>query len=267
MKNLCLFSLILLFFFAGCQSESDRDHVAMPDHTEVSRAAASSSESLDASEPVNKLIKEGRVNFRTDDINVTRATINAAVDEFDAYISADREQQRSDRLTATVVIRVPAEHFDRFLASATHGVGGFESKEINVRDVTEEFVDAGARLKTKKELEVRLVNLLDRANSVSEIVEVEGQLGALRSDIESIEGRLQYLNDRVRFSTLTLSFYQVQAESTYTLSFIDGFKNGWGLFVEFLFLLVNLWPFILIGIGTVFGVKYYRKSALNKVHE
>lgn len=242
----------------------DRDHVAMPDHTEVSRAAASSSESLDASKPVDKLIKEGRVSFRTDDINVTRESITAALYEYDAYISSDREQQRSDRVTATVVIRVPADSFDRFLASATHGVGEFASKEINVRDVTEEFVDAEARLRTKRELELRYVNLLDRANSVTEILEVEGQLGALRSDIESIEGRLQYLNDRVQFSTLTLSFYQVQAESTYTLSFIDGFKNGWGFFVEFLFLLVNLWPFIVMMVGSVAGFKYYRKRKATK---
>lgn len=259
MKNLYLFSLILFLFTAGCQSEFDGDYVAMPDHAEVSRTAMSSSESLETAEPSLKLIKEGRVHFRTDDIKVTRETINAAVDEFDAYISSDREQQRSDRVTATLVMRVPAESFDRFLASATLGVGQFDNKEIEVRDVTEEFVDVEARLRTKKELEVRFVNLLDRANTVTEIVEVERQLGNVRSEIESIEGRLQYLRDRVQFSTLTMSFYKTKPESSYTLSFIDGFKNGWGLFVEFIFLLVNLWPFILIIIGSVVGIKYYRK--------
>ncbi len=264
MKKLHLFSFILIFTIAGCQSEFDGDPVAMPDHTEVTRAAASSSESLETSEPGMKKIKEGRVHFRTDDISVTRQTIHAAVDEYDAYVSSDREQQRSDRVTASIVIRVPAEHFDRFLASSTLGVGEFDSKEVNVRDVTEEFVDAGARLKTKRELETRYISLLDRANSVSEIVEVESQLGQVRAEIESIEGRLQYLRDRVQFSTLTLSFYKVQAESSYTLSFMDGFKNGWGLFVEFLFILVNLWPFILIIIGSVAGFRYYRKRKPNK---
>jgi hypothetical protein len=259
MKKLQLLSFILIFFIAGCQSELDRDHVAMPDHTEVTRVAASASDSFEPSETAVKMIKEGRVHFRTDDISVTRQTIHAAMDEYDAYISSDREQQRSDRVTATIVIRVPAEHFDRFLASATLGVGEFDSKEIDVRDVTEEFVDAGARLKTKRELETRYISLLDRANTVSEIVEVERQLGQVRAEIESIEGRLQYLRDRVQFSTLTLSFYKVQAVSSYTLSFIDGFKNGWGLFVEFLFILVNLWPFILMIIGSVTGFKYYRK--------
>ena len=257
--TLCILSTLVLFI-NGCQSEFAGDPVAMPDHTEVTRAAASASESFEPSETAVKMIKEGRVHFRTDDISVTRQIINTALEEYDAYISSDREQQLSDRVSATIVIRVPAEHFDRFLASATHGVGEFDSKEINVRDVTEEFIDAEARLKTKRELETRYISLLDRANSLTEIVEVERELGQIRADIESVEGRLQYLRDRVQFSTLTLSFYEVKAESSFTISFRDGFKNGWGLFVEFLFILVNLWPFILIAAVSLVGFKYYKNS-------
>ena len=51
------------------------------------------------------------------------------------------------------------------------------------------------------------MKILESATTVSDMLEIEQQLGYLRSDIESIEGRLRYLKDQVRFSTLTIKFY------------------------------------------------------------
>ena len=73
---------------------------------------------------------------------------------------------------------------------------------IDSQDVTEEYIDITARLKTKKELEARYLELLKKANKVEEIVSIEKEIGNLRSDIESIEGRLRYINNAVAYSTL-----------------------------------------------------------------
>lgn len=145
-----IFTLLLLFF-SGCHSEyGDSNYAAMPmpDYAEVSLAEITSSQSLETVERGSKLIKEGRVSFQTDNIGQARELIFRAVEEYQAYVSSDREQQGSNRVTATMVIRMLAENFDEFLAAATHGVGQFENKVIEVIDVTEEFVDVEARLKT-----------------------------------------------------------------------------------------------------------------------
>jgi len=91
-------------------------------------------------------------------------------------------------------------------------------------------------------------------------LEIEKQIGQLRSHIESIEGRLKYLQDRVSFSTLTMTFYEtIQNKTEFRQKFKNGFINGWDNLIWFFVVLINIWPFILIGLGLIFGIRLYRK--------
>ena len=207
-----------------------------------------------------KLIKEGRVDFETNDINSTRALIFESIEKYNGYASSDKEYKSTGRLSNTIIIRVPAKNFDLLLSDATKGVTKFDNKNIEVNDVTEEFLDIQAQLKTKKELEIRYLELLKRANSVTEMLEVEKQIGLLRSEIESVEGRLKYLESKVSLSTLTMSFYQtVPYENEFGKELKDGFINGWDNLILFFVFLTNIWPFILLVIGLIFGFRMWRK--------
>jgi len=207
-----------------------------------------------------KLIKEGHVEFETQSIKVSRQTIFEAAEKYKGYISSDQEFNIPGRQSNTVVIRVPANNFDNLLAEATIGVEKFERKDINVKDVTEEFLDVQARLKTKKELENRFLALLKEAKNVTELLEIEKQIGQLRSEIESIEGRLKYLESRISLSTLTLSFYQTVSDQTvFGQQFKNGFKSGWENLIWFFVFLTHIWPFIFIGLGIGLGVTIYKR--------
>ena len=132
-------------------------------------------------------------------------------------------------------------------------------------DVTEEFLDIQARLKTKKELEYRYLALLKQAKDVSDILEIEEKMGQLRSDIESIEGRMKYLQSQVRFSTLTVSFYETVPNSvSFGNKFKYGFKNGWENLIWFFVGLINIWPFIIIIAGSIWGLIVYRRNRREK---
>ena len=208
-----------------------------------------------------KLIKEGRVEFETASLSATRKTIFEAVKKYEAYVSSDQEFKSPGRTSNTLIIRVPERHFDNLLSEATQGVDKFESKEINVKDVTEEFLDIQARLKTKKELEQRYLELLKQAKNVTEMLEIEKQIGQLRTEIESIEGRLNYLQDRVSFSTLTMTFYEnIPYETEFGQKFKKGFKNGWDNLIWFFVALTNIWTFLLIGLGLLIGIKLIRRK-------
>lgn len=207
-----------------------------------------------------KLIKDGKVKFETDDINLTRRLIFESIEKYNGYTSSDNEYNSIGRISNTIIIRVPAKNFDLLLSDATKGIAKFDSKNIEVKDITEEFLDIEARLKTKKELENRYLDILKKANSVTDMLEVEEQLGQLRSEIESIEGRLKYLENNVSFSTLTISIYQnISNETGLANDFKNGFTNGWNILTWSLIFLINIWPFILIGIGFVVGIKMWRK--------
>lgn len=263
MKYLTNFlGLIILLTLFGCAKNRDSAIFEMADEEMVAPTTEQVIDETDETvEKVErKLIKEGRVEFETNDLNSTRKTIFEAVKKYKGYVSSDQEFNSPGRKSNTVIIRVPADNFDNLLSEATQGVKRFESKEINVKDVTEEFLDIQARLKTKKELEQRFIDLLKVAKNVTEILEIEKQIGELRSDIESIEGRLKYLQNRVSFSTLTMTFYEtIPNETEFGQKFKNGLRNGWDNLIWLFVGLTNIWSFILIAIALVFGVRVYRK--------
>ena len=208
-----------------------------------------------------KLIREGWIEFETDQIDSARNRINLAVKKYNAYISNEREGLEYDRFSVQLAIRIPSKNFDAFLSEATRGVEKFDDKHISVKDVTEEFLDQEARLKTKKELENRYLQLLDKAKTVKEILEIEKELATLRADIESAEGRLKYLSNQVSFSTLQVRFYKlIPEETSYGNKFSDGFINGWNNLVLFFIGLINIWPFILLIITGIVLYKYIKRA-------
>ncbi len=252
-----IFGLLILISVLGCNSKDENLSYAMVDEEMVEANPKEKHEI----EFERKLIKEGSIEFETLDITSTRKTIFETIEKYEGYISSDQEYKSSERITNTIIIRVPAKNFDNLLKGATKGIPKFDYKEIEVKDVTEEFLDVQARLNTKKELENRYLELLKKANSVTEILEVEKQIGELRSDIESVEGRLKYLENNVSFSTLTMTFYQKEPNETeFGNKFKSGFKTGWDNLIWFFVFLTNMWTFILIGIALILGIRIWRKK-------
>jgi hypothetical protein len=106
-----------------------------------------------------KLIKNGTVEFRTESIQKTRENIMISLEKYDGYVADDNEYKSPGRTTNTLTVRVPAKDFDQFLNEATTGVKKFDSKSVNVQDVTEEFVDIQARLKNQKRIGSALLRI------------------------------------------------------------------------------------------------------------
>ena len=168
--------LVLLLIFGCAKNESISKSMA----GEKTIAAQSVVPKLNVE---RKLVKEGSVAFETDDINATRKIIFERIKKYKAYVSSDREYKTIGEVSNTINIRIPAKNFDLLLNDVIKGVTKIDSKDIEVKDVTETFLDIQARLKTKKELENSYLELLKKTNSVTEILEIEKQVGQLRSEI------------------------------------------------------------------------------------
>ena len=212
-----------------------------------------------------KIIKEGNLRFETNDLAATYSQIQNAVKSQNATIQNDTEGKDYGSVFRKLIIRVPSKNFDLFLKEITKGVTYFDNKEISSQDVTAEFIDIEARLKAKKNLENRYLELLKKANKVSEMLEIEGQLSAVREEIEAKEGQLNYMQNRVSFSTITVEFYKPMAgESGATVSYgmkiwnaiVSGFNSISSWFIN----LLSIWPFIIIVITIVFLVRKKIKS-------
>ena len=263
---LLILSTSALLCFFSCQQPSPSDSLAYEQLGDQMVPEPVDEMELDQDQepqhaPVErKLIKEGYVTFETQQVDSTRSRILAAVQTHKGYISSDQSSNYAQRISHTLIIRVPADKFDQLLADIAKGVDHFDDKNISVRDVTEEFLDISARLKTKKELENRFTVLLQKANTVSEILSIEREIGNLRAEIESIEGRLKYLENQVGLSTLHITFYETIAKRTaFGKKFIEGFRQGWDNLIWFLIGLVNVWPFLLLIPLLIWGIRKLRR--------
>ena len=259
-KLINIFAIILLISFLGCKNY-DEDSKSMN-----LGELRMDDDQLAINEPNNeiqierKLIKNGEVEFESENLTETRKNIFKTIKKFNGYSSSDNEYKNSNEISNSITIRVPSENFDNLLNEITVGVTKFDRKEITIKDVTAEFLDIEARLKTKKELENRYLEILKKANTVTEILEVEKQIGGLRSEIESIEGRLKFLNSQISFSTLNIRIYETISNQTeFGKKFKNGFKNGWENLILFFVFLVNVWPFILIILGILILIRIWRK--------
>lgn len=260
-------TFIFLLVILGCDNNRpvsepmNTGSLRLEDAEQAMNSSPSRLQPKQAGEIERKFIRNGQIDFETEDINKTRERIFSAIKNSGGYISSENEYKNPYEISTTISIRVPADNFDKLIAEITYGVKRFDRKEIYVQDVTEEFIDIEARLKTKRELENKYLEILKRANSVSEILEVEKQIGELRSEIESFEGRLKFLNDQVSLSTLTVRIYEPLSKHTeFGKKFIDGFKNGWDNLILFFVLLVNIWPFIIIIIAILIFFRVWKRK-------
>lgn len=217
--------------------------------------------SVEVSTVERKLIKQGDIEFETNDLGKTRNTILSAIKKYNGYLASEKVNNYDSEKSISLEVRIPSDDFDKFLSESTKGIKDFDKKDIEVRDVTEEFLDVQARLKTKKELENRYTELLKMAHNVTEILEIEREIGTLRADIESIEGRLNYLKNQVGYSTLNIRFYQkLDSDIGFGADVIDAFANGWAGLVMFVIVIINLWPFIIIVSGIIITLVFYRRK-------
>lgn len=208
------------------------------------------------------LIRTGNLDMKVKDVKATKAEIEKIVTALNGYIASENESNYGDRIQYMQTIRVPTNGFDELIKKVEALGESTENKNINTQDVTEEFIDVEARLKTKKELEARYLELLKQAKSVADIISIEGQLNQVRAEIESMEGRLKYLKSQVSYSTLTVNYYEpIGAEFGFFGKVKESVGNGWQNLLSFFIGVINVWPFVLVAIGLVFWWLRRRRKA------
>lgn len=108
----------------------------------------------------------------------------------------------------SIVIRVPAEKFDQAVA-ALEKIGVVFARDIGAQDVTERYVDLQIRLDNAKALLKKLLELLEKARTVKEAMEVEKEIARVRTEVEGLTGKLNRLKSQVAFATITALFQTV----------------------------------------------------------
>jgi hypothetical protein len=143
-----------------------------------------------------------RLQVRRDTLRDVVADVTAVAGRQGGFvISTDVTGQRAR--SGVLVIRVPAERFEQALDELSE-MGKVTRESVSGQEVGQEFIDLEARLRNWRAQEIVLLQLMDRAQTVTETIRVQRELQQVQLEIERIRGRLGYLEDQTSMSTITV---------------------------------------------------------------
>ncbi|MGW3956318.1 DUF4349 domain-containing protein [Streptomyces sp. NPDC004752] len=136
-----------------------------------------------------------------------------------------------------VVLRVPTGAYDEVIADL-QGTGKLISRTARAEDVTDQVVDVNSRIASQRASVSRIRELMDRADRLSDVVTLEGELSSREADLESLLAQQASLKDRTSLATITLTLSEAPARQNAreddAPGFLDAVTSGWHVFVTML---------------------------------
>ncbi|PYI59045.1 MAG: hypothetical protein DMC59_06835, partial [Verrucomicrobia bacterium] len=150
-----------------------------------------------------KLIRNATVQLEIGSFDDAVQKITAFANEEHGYVATtDSQKQANGKLRGEVVVKVLPENLDRFLQKI-RGLGELKNQTLGTEDVTKAYFDTDSRLKNAHVMEQRLIDMLKtKTGKVSDLLQVEKELGRVREEIEKMQGELKYWDSQVQFATV-----------------------------------------------------------------
>lgn len=164
-----------------------------------------------------KLIRRVSIEAQTKDMDTLLPQIEAQVHTLGGYLesrevysgSNDFSQWRNARLT----IRIPSDKADQFLSEIDAAANVLSLNET-LTDVTLDYIATESRINALRAEQDRLLELLDQAKSLSEVLEIEARLTDVIGELESVESQKRLYDNQIDYTSIQLSVRQVTELST-----------------------------------------------------
>ncbi len=150
--------------------------------------------------------------------------------------------------------RVPSERLDQSIQEIS-SLGEVTQSDTSVQDVTDQYVDLDARIRSKELEEQRLLTILGNANTVGELLQVEGELSRVRSDIETLKGRQNVLEKSSSLSFLSVSVVEEGARKREPSPWREVWKAFLDAWHNLLVFLAKVAPAIIVVAAAYFIVR------------
>lgn len=159
-----------------------------------------------AAEVDQKIIRTGFLELEVKSVDEAKASILALADGNGGYVQDSNVSERADGTHyGTVSVRVPSVAFDATMAGIKEFATAVTSESSQAQDVTEQYTDLEAQLRNAQAQEAEYLKILTKANTVDEILNVQSYLSNVRYQIESLQGRIQYLSNVTSYSTISVN--------------------------------------------------------------
>lgn len=219
-----------------------------------------------------KLARTASMKLRVKDIDEAAADARAIAARAGGYTGSERTRDKHARLTLTV----PGSKLDAVLDELEE-LGKRVERDIGVQDVTEAVVDVDARVKTQQRSVRRTLLLLDRAQTISQILAIEHQLAVREARLESLLKRQEALHGQVSMAPIELSILpredrpDLAAADDEPGGFGAGLAAGWSAFTTGLAAVATglgaFAPFLLVGVPALVLLWVWRRRRSTQAPE
>lgn len=199
--------------------EMAEEEVIYEDSVEQESGASTALEQQDALAG-RKLIKTVSLNVETEEYDVLMPALEQRVASLGGYIEDMSSYNRGNNYSsdyigtkylryASLTIRIPKENLDAFLSTVAEQ-SNIVSRSESVTDVTLQYVDLESHKRALLAEQDRLLELMERAETVEDIIAIEGRLSEVRYQLESMESQLRTYDNKIDYSTVYLSIDEVE---------------------------------------------------------
>lgn len=154
------------------------------------------------------IVRNGNISLVVEDVPIAIERITTTAEGFGGYVVNSNVWQNGERLSGSISIRVPVESFETTLQALRDLAVEVTQESTTSSDVTEEYVDLAARLGNLRATEEQLLRIMEKAETVEDILDVQRELSRTRGEIEQTQARMQYLEQTSATAIISVSLQQ-----------------------------------------------------------
>lgn len=158
-----------------------------------------------------KIVQTASIRLQVREVGASFEEVGRIATASGGFVASSNFAYQGEQQVASVTIRVPASRYQEVLRELRSLAVKVDSEGSNASDVTEEFTDLGARLRTLEATEAQLLALLARANTITEVLQVQDRLNGVRTEIERVKGRINLLERLTEMATVTVHLRPAEA--------------------------------------------------------
>jgi len=165
----------------------------------VALASSGQSDTIDT----RRIIRNGSLDLLVNDVGQSIDKIGSIVTGMGGFVEKST-QTNSGGHSASVTIRVPSARLDQVIAQIKGLATSVDRESVEVRDVTREYIDLDARLRNAQAEEAQYLQILKRATTIKDTLDVTEKLSDVRGRIEQLQGEMKFLTAQIDMSTLEI---------------------------------------------------------------
>lgn len=156
-----------------------------------------------------KVASTASLDLRTKSLDWTVGKIREIAKNVGGFVeNASVTQPEWGQKSGLVTVKVPADRFDAALAEMKQTADQVANENTGTADVTAQYIDLSARINNKRAEEKAYENILGSATKVTDVIEVTEQLTSVRTEIESLQGQLRYLEGQTTLAAISVSIIE-----------------------------------------------------------